>query len=152
MLYLLPQLSSKSSLEWLERQWILERKFDPKLTYKAAFTLMAFKKNNDQPSDQRLISETVGWLASQQGDDFGWGPCKRHPVGSTPYCTGVALIGLLQHPELVSPRVFENALKWLAQNQLTEGLWSDHYIEEGSSWAFFALTQTMAYLSSSVSL
>jgi hypothetical protein len=146
MLYLLPRLSSKLSLEWLEKKWIQERKIDPKLTYKAAFTLMAFKESNYHSFDQQLVSETKRWLVSQQGDNFGWGPCKGHPVGSTPYCTGIALIGLLQYPDDIDFQIFLNALKWLTQNQLTSGLWADHYIEEGSSWALFAFAKAMAYL------
>lgn len=148
ILYLLPHLGSKLSLEWLEKKWIQERKLDPKLTYKAAFTLMAFRENDYHPPDQQLVPETKRWLASQQGDDFGWGPCKGHPVGSTPYCTGIVLVGLLQYPEDVSPQVFRNGSTWLIQNQSANGLWTDHYIEEGSSWAFFGFAQTMTYLSS----
>jgi squalene cyclase len=146
ILSFLPQLASQSSLEWLEREWEREREIEPKLTYKAAFTLMAFKANAYQPSDEALIPQAMEWLANQQSDDFGWGPCKNHPVGSTPFCTGLALLGLLQYPEYISRDVFRKGLVWLVQNQLPEGLWADHYIEEGSSWAFYALSQVLTYL------
>lgn len=39
--YLLPQLASKESLRWLENLWTSEKN---SLTYKAAYTLIAFKK------------------------------------------------------------------------------------------------------------
>jgi hypothetical protein len=87
MLYFLPQLASKSSLKWLEKKWRHELEINPGLTYKGAFTLMAFKRNNYPPTNSQLISQTIQWLATQQNDDFGWGPWKGHSVGSDPWCT-----------------------------------------------------------------
>ena len=148
LLYFLPQLASKSSLIWLEKKWKKELEINPKLTYKGAFTLMAFKRNDYQPMDSRLISQTIEWLEEEQNNDFGWGPWKEQPTGSSPFYTGVALAGLLQYPDKINPEVLGNGVKWLEEKQLENGLWPDHYIEEGSSWAFFAFTRAMAYLDS----
>ena len=139
LLYLLPQISSNEELKWLENKWNEERKFEPCLTYKAAFTLMAFSKNGYHPENQVLISETVRWLIGQQNNDGGWSPWKDHPVGSDPWCTGISMVGLLHYPEKIPQKVLMKALTWLSEKQLPNGLWPYHYIEEGSSWALYAL-------------
>jgi squalene cyclase len=149
ILNLIPRLSSELSLEWLENQWKRETEFEPVMTYKAAFVLMAFKANNYQSPDHSFILKVIDLLSGQQNDDFGWGPYKNHPINSTPYCTGVSLLGLLQYPQNVPEDVFRKGLNWLLENQIPEGLWADHYIEEGSSWALYALTQILSYLSHS---
>lgn len=141
LLYLLPELSNVDSLRWLEREWKREFDLDPKLTYKSAFTLMAFKRNDYQFLDSHLFNDTLDWLISQQNEDYGWGYCQGQPVGSTPFCTGVAIIGLLQYLDRIDLNVIANGLEWIEKNQLKEGLWPDHYIEEGSAWAFYALTE-----------
>lgn len=146
LLYLLPELSNKHSLEWLESEWKKEFRLNPKLTYKAAFILMALESCNYKFNDVYLFNNTFNWLASQQNEDYGWGPCKGHPVGTTPFCTGVALTGLLQYPNRADPNVIANGLKWIEKNQLEDGLWPDHYIEEGSIWSFYALTEGYKFL------
>jgi len=40
-------------------------------------------------------------------------------------------------------------LKWIKRNQLGDGLWADHYIEEGSAWCFYALTEGYKFLKGS---
>lgn len=146
LLYLLPELSSNASFEWLEREWKREFLLNPKLTYKGAFSLMALKSNGYQFLDGNLFDKTISWLVTQQNDDYGWGPSKSHPVGSTPFCTGVVLTGLLQYPDRVNRSVIVNGLKWIQKNQLKDGLWPDHYIEEGSAWSFYALTEGYKFL------
>lgn len=146
LLYLLPELSTTDSLKWLESEWKREYGLNPKLTYKSAFALVASKKNNYQFSDSRLFNGTLDWLISQQNEDYGWGYCQGHPVGSTSFCTGVAMTGLLQYPDRIDPNVITNGLKWIERNQLEEGLWPDHYIEEGSAWALYALVEGYKFL------
>ncbi|MBA7544157.1 hypothetical protein ES705_36505 [subsurface metagenome] len=139
LLYLLPQLSLDRDLKWLENKWNQEQELEPCLTYKAAFTMMAFSRNDYHPEKQDFITETIHWLSGQQNDDGGWGPWKGHPVGSDPWCTGISLMGLLQYPCKTPQKIFLKAMKWLIKKQLPNGLWSCHYIEEGSSWAIYAM-------------
>lgn len=146
LLYLLPELSNVDSLRWLENEWRREFDLNPKLTYKSAFTLMAFKRSDRKFLDTHLLNDTLDWLTSQQNEDYGWGYCRGHPVGSTPFSTGVAITGLLQYPDKIDQNVIANGLKWIEKNQLEEGLWPDHYIEEGSVWAFYALTEGYKFL------
>jgi len=139
LLHLLPQLSSDRYLKWLENKWSQEQELEPCLTYKAAFTLMAFSRNNYHPAKQDFISKTINWLCGQQNNDGGWSPWKGHPVGSDPWCTGISLMGLLQYPGITRQKIFLKAMKWLREKQLPNGLWPYHYIEEGSSWAIYAM-------------
>jgi len=139
LLYLLPQLSSDEDLKWLENKWYQEQELEPYLTYKAAFALMAFNQNDYHPENQDFISKAVHWLSGQQNHNGGWGPWKGHPVGSDPWCTGIDMVGLLQYPDEIPQKVSWKASKWLRENQLPNGLWPYHYIEEGSSWALYAL-------------
>ena len=76
-LYLLPQLAQEKHLKWLETAWTSEIN---SLTYKAAYTLMAFNKNNYMPQDKKLIDRTIDWLVSQQEDNGGFAPWLKHPV------------------------------------------------------------------------
>jgi hypothetical protein len=146
LLYLLPELSDVKSLSWLECEWEREFGINPRLTYKGAFTLMAFKSSDCQFSDTRLFNDTLDWLTSQQNEDYGWGACRGHPVESSPFATGVAITGLLQYPDKIDQDVIANGLTWIEKNQLDDGLWPDHYIEEGSAWALYALTEGYKFL------
>ena len=141
LLYLLPELSNNESMYWLENDWKKEFCLRPRLTYKGAFSIMAIKTCKHQFAERTLLDKTLDWLASQQNEDCGWGPCKGHPVGSTPFCTGIAIAGLLHYPKKINKKVISNGLEWIQKNQLEDGLWPDHYIEEGSIWSFYALTE-----------
>jgi len=147
ILYFLPQISSDTYLRWLEGEWKKEWQSEPCLNYKAALTLMAFCKNNYHPEDNEVISKTVHWLAHQQNDDGGWGPWKGHPVGSDPWCTGICLVSHLHYPDELPQKVLRNGLEWIKENQLPNGLWAYHYIEDGSAWALYALTMGYSLLS-----
>lgn len=146
LLYLFPQLSSDRDMKWLENKWYQELEIEPCLTYKAAFTLMAFSRNDHHPEDENLIAKSVRWLYGQQNDDGGWGPWKGHSIGSDPWCTGVSIVGLLQYPDKVPQKVLRNGLEWIKEKQLPDGLWAYHYIEDGSSWALYALTMAYSFL------
>lgn len=140
LLNLLPELADKNSLWLLENLWQSEKN---SLTYKAAYILMAFRSNNYVSEDKRLIYDTVEWLTKNQREDGGYSPWKEHPVDSDVYCTSLATIGLLQYSELVEPQVFENAFNWLLNNQLNNGIWKFHEIEDGASWGLFALLEIL---------
>jgi len=140
LLYLLPELADQQRLHMLEKLWQSEKN---SLTYKAAYTLMAFKRNGYKPEDKNLISENVQWLMENQKEDGGYSPWKKHPVDSDVYCTGVASIGLIQYPEIVEPQVLEGAFEWIIKNQLKSGVWKFHEIEDGASWGLFALVEIL---------
>ncbi len=145
LLYLLPDLSSLDSCRWLENEWGREFNSDPKLTYKCAFTLMGLKRNSHQ-FVYNILDDSVNWLVSQQNEDHGFGPWKGHSVGSDPWCTGIATIGLLQYPNQVPKKTIANSLKWLKEKQLETGLWPHHYVDEGSVWALYALVKGHDFL------
>lgn len=147
LLYLFPRLSSDRDIKWLENKWYQELEIEPCLTYKAAFALMAFGRNNYHPENQNLIAKSIHWLCGQQNDDGGWGPWKGHFVGSDPWCTGISTVGLLQYPDKVPQKVLQNGLEWIKEKQLPNGLWAYHYIEDGSGWALYALTMGYSFLS-----
>jgi hypothetical protein len=146
LLTLLPEMADDASLSWLEREWTKELHSETKLTYKGAFTLMAFASTGFTPQNPSLITDTLEYLVSEQNEDGGFGPWKGHPVGSEPWSTGIDLIGLLSFPDLVKPEIIEKALDWLAKNQLPNGLWPCHYIEEGSSYCYWGAIEALKYL------
>ncbi len=145
LLYLLPELARLDSCRWLENEWVREFNSNPKLTYKCAFTLMGLKSSNHQFTDNYLAN-SVNWLVTQQNEDHGFGPWKGHTVGSDPWCTGIATVGLLQYPKKVPQKTIANSLKWLKEKQLEAGLWSHHYVDEGSVWALYALVKGHDFL------
>ncbi len=146
VLTLLPELADESSLSWLEEEWKKDLNSETKLTYKGAFTLMAFAATQFNPKDSSLMTGTIEYLMSEQNNDGGFAPWKNHPVGSEPWSTGINLIGLLSFPELVKQKIIEKTLFWLAENQLPNGLWPCHYIEEGSSYCYWGAVEALKYL------
>ena len=146
LLHLHPSMSSSETTVWLENEFDRENKNFPILTYKGAFFLLAMKASKIKTEDYPLIKATYSFLANEQNDDGGFGPWKDHPIGSEPWSTGIVLLGLLSYPELIKKEVIEKAVDWLAENQLHNGLWPYHYIEEGSAWALHALIESYKYL------
>lgn len=136
LLYLFPELAEKSVLIKLEKLWSSEIN---SLTYKAGYTLMAFKKNNYIPINTGIIEDTLIWLQKNQRNNGGFGPWKEHPVKSDIFCTSIAVNGLIQYPELVDKKVFIKAHDYLVNTQLKNGIWPFHEIEDGASWAVFTL-------------
>lgn len=140
LLYLLPELADQENLLLLERLWQLEKN---SITYKAAYTLMAFKRNDYNPEDKCLLNDTIQWLINNQKEDGGYSPWRDHPVDSDVYCTSLASIGLLQYRDMLDDRIFRATYEWLILNQLKSGIWRFHEIEDGASWGLFALVEIM---------
>lgn len=138
MFYLLPEFADPQRLSLLEELWDSERN---SLTYKAAYTLMAFRAAGYSPHREESISGTIDWLIENQRDDGGFAPWKDHPAPSDVFCTSVAVTGLLQSKENVPPRVFRKAFQWLLATRLPNGIWPFHEIEDGASWGLYALAQ-----------
>jgi len=142
LLYLIPEISGrKETLKWLIKEMKKEIKGSPILTYKIAFTLMALKKCRDKNLSESFLLNMKKCLISQQEINGGWGPCKEHPVGSSPYCTAISLLGLLQYPSEIIKKSINKGAEWLLKHQLDNGLWPEHYIEEGSAWSLHALSE-----------
>lgn len=132
-----PSICNEEDLMWLEDLWLSEKN---SLTYKAAYTLMAFKENKYVTKNKFLINECVQWLMSQQEDDGGFAPWKGHPVGSNIYCTAVSVLGLITYPMKESDDIIQKAYKYILHTQLPTGLWPYHEIEDGAAWGLRALT------------
>jgi hypothetical protein len=139
MLSRLPNMVSMRRLEMLERLWIKEQ---GSLTYKASYTLMAFKDNNYSPIQRDLITKTIRWIEENQREDGSFGPWKEHPAASDTYCTAIALLGLLTYPEFIERNSIIKASNWLLETQLPSGVWPFHEIEDGGSWALRALAES----------
>lgn len=130
--FLLPEIASGNDVNNLIALWDTEKN---SLTYKAAYTLMAIRKNIekiDYPDE--VIAETIKWLLSQQEDDGGFAPWKHHPVGTNIYCTAIASLGLLSFKEQVKAECFQRIYEYIKSKQLINGLWPYHEIEDGAAW------------------
>ena len=143
-LFMIPELADKHTLEWLENTWLFERN---SLTYKAAYTLLAFYQCNATPIRQPdLLHDTVEWLLSQQQNSGGFAPWFDHPAGENVYCTAISMLGIMSEGVGKHSDVIARAYRYLCSTQLKTGIWPYHEIEDGSSWGLFALTQAESYL------
>ena len=143
-LFMVPELANKKTLEWLEDTWISEIN---SLTYKAAYTVLAFYQCKVYPVKQRtLLCDTIEWLISQQQDSGGFAPWLNHPVGENVYCTSVAMLGIMSDNSSKHYTTIRRAYHYLCMTQLKTGIWPYHEIEDGASWGLLALTQAEAYL------
>jgi len=142
LFFLFPQLAEARKLLLLEELWQSEKN---SLTYKAAYTLMAFSATGYKPKDKNLVEETLVWLRESQRSDGGYGPWKDHPVASDVFCTSLAVLGMLRYPDAVSGDVFGKAYRWLIDTRLPEGIWPYHEIEDGASWGLYALTRLLTH-------
>lgn len=143
LLAMIPQLQKQCYLQKLEELWKSEIN---SITYKAAYTLMAFSSSKYIPQDSNIISDSISWLSMNQREDGSFAPWKEHPVASDVFYTSIAILGLLGYKEMVSIDVFKKALKWLEDNQLKSGIWAFHEIEDGASWGLYALKMLYEYL------
>ena len=146
LLHLLPELSDQKAVNWLKNEWRKDFEGATRLTYKGAFFLLGLSASGVSIDACPLIKHTYSFLFDEQNDDGGFGPWKGHPIGSDPWSTGIVLLGLLSYPGLVKREVIERAVNWLAENQLANGLWAYHYIEEGSAYAYWGLVEALKFL------
>lgn len=146
-LYLLPELGDPETLNWLAGLWMSERN---SLTYKAAYTLLAFRQCGFQREKPELARETVDWLISQQQSSGGFAPWRDHPVGENVYCTAIAMLGIMSDCDCSHTDVIARARAYLCATQLRSGIWPYHEIEDGSAWGLYALTQAELYLETRV--
>ena len=142
-LYLLPGIADKPTLDWLEAAWMSEKN---SLTYKAAYTLLAFQQCSQTPTHPTLLHDAENWLLSQQQKSGGFAPWFDHPVGENVYCTAIAALGLMSGERKDNCKAIEKAYHYLCATQLPNGIWPYHEIEDGASWGLFALSQCERYL------
>lgn len=143
LLYLFSELGLKENLQWLEKKWLQER---GSLTYKAAYTLLAFKNCSYHPQKDDLIEETLVWLVNQQEQDGGFAPWHGHPVGSNVLCTSLSLLALLAYSSfLPNPNSIYLATANLLQTQLPSGLWPFHQLDDGATWGLLALRESYMF-------
>jgi len=144
LLFLFPQLGTKASLQWLERKWLEEQ---GSLTYKAAYTLLAFNSCSYEPEKVGLIQDTMGWLLSQQEKDGGFAPWYGHPVGSNVLCTALSVLGLMSYSVyLLEQDRIQDAIAYIVRTQLPGGLWPFHELDDGAVWGLLALKKYYSYL------
>jgi len=145
---LVPDAVGNSGLKWLEDQWEADLAGSTQLTYKGAFFLIS-QRHDQAPDVPDLIERTIAYLCREQNDDGGFAPWKDHPVGGDPWTTGVVLWGLSKFPQRVLKDVIDRAVKWLQTNQLPNGLWPYHYLDDGSSMALIGLSSVLPILGES---
>jgi len=138
--------SAGDSVDWnsMEGLWAQDLSADVQLTYKGGFYLMASARWSGSAGSS--IQRTIAYLASAQNDDGGFGPWRNHPIGSDPWSTGICLVGMCSFPELADRVVIERAVEWLCKTQLPSGYWPYHFIDEGSAYAYWGLTEAIRLL------
>lgn len=128
----------------IETLWSRDMSADVQLTYKGGFYLMATVRWSGSAGS--AIQRTLAHLASAQNDDGGFGPWRNHPIGSDPWSTGICLVGMCSYPELADRVVIERAVEWLCRTQLPSGYWPYHFLDEGSAYAYWGLTEAIRLL------
>ncbi len=142
-LYLLPELGNEENLRWLEKTWESEIN---SLTYKAAYSLLAFSACGYRTQIEKMVEDTANWIVSQQEESGGFAPWHLHPVGPNVYCTSVALLALLAMNDKRFDHAIIKAYRFLCNTQIRSGIWPYHEIEDGAAWGLLALTETEQYL------
>lgn len=128
-----PTLWDVRSASWLRSAWSQDFQAPVRLSYKAAWYLLA-----GQSADKELLRETTKeFLLGDQRPDGGWGPWRNHPAPSDCFCTGIAMwaLSLQKHDERVASSL-NRALQWCENQCLPNGLFPTHFIEEGSAWIY----------------
>lgn len=138
LLYLVKELRTNETLNWMENIWKSEF---GSLTYKAAYTILAFYYSTYNPKDNSIIEKTSEWLASQQEDDGGFAPWKSHPVGSNIYFTSISTFALLMRKDNKYKNIILKAYNYMKANQLKNGIWAYHEIEYGALWGLIVITE-----------
>lgn len=140
-----PTVVRGEGLNWLSAQWESDLAGAAPLTYKGAFFLLS-QAHALAPQADRLVHRTIDYLCSEQEEDGGFGPWKGHPMGSDPWSTGVVLWGLSRFAGRVLPKVFDTAAEWLAREQLPDGHWRYHYLDDGTSMALIGASSILPLL------
>lgn len=138
-----PTLWDIQAASWLHSAWSQDFQAPVRLSYKAAWYLLA-----GQSADKELLREaTKEFLLGDQRPDGGWGPWRNHPAPSDCFCTGIAMwaLALQKHDERTASSL-KRALQWCENQCLPNGLFPTHFIEEGSAWIYLGCFQALKNL------
>ncbi len=148
ILYLLPHFHYDiEAIQWLENEWNKDLPSPIKLNYKAAWYLLVYNRfQNNTSLSTELFNKTVNYLLSEQRENGGWGPWKKHPAPTDCFITGICMAALaLSYPISGNNKIVDSltaGIQWIKNNQLENGLFPTHYIEEGSAWILFGWSKT----------
>ena len=143
ILYFLTELfPNPESMRWLEKEWEKDLNAPVNLNYKAAWYLLAYHKFHDKIHlSSQLFEATLAYLIAEQRSDGSWGPWRKHPAPGDCFITGISMAALaISYPLIKEKKTLpslKNSIQWIKKNQLENGLFPTHYIEEGSAWLFF---------------
>jgi hypothetical protein len=134
---LLPALCDSRSTSWLRSAWSRDIQAPVRLSYKAAWYLLAGPREEDPSGGQRLREATKELLLDDQRPDGAWGPWRDHPAASDCFCTGIVMWALasLDTDDRIEA-CLTRARQWCARQCLPNGLFPTHFIEEGSAWVY----------------
>lgn len=142
VLRLHPEIGTREDWLTLEESWAADLDSGVALTYKGAMYLMCQPRNSWR--DIELEQRTLSFLEANVNDDGGLGPWRGHPVGSDPWTTGVCLVGLATvFPDC---SLLDSGANWLCRNQLASGHWRYHFIDEGTAYALWGLSEAARFL------
>ena len=149
ILYLLPHFHHDiEPIQWLEEEWNKDLTSPIQLNYKAAWYLLAYNGLQNKTSlSAELFDKTISYLLSEQREDGGWGPWKKHPAPTDCFITGICMAALaLSYPISKDNKIVDSltaGIQWVKNNQLENGLFPTHYIEEGSAWILFGWSKAL---------
>ncbi len=126
---LVPALRDERSDAWLREVWAEDLASPFRLSYKAAWYLLARDSSRD------LGERTLEHLVADQRESGGWGPWRDHPAPTDCFSTGIAMWAIATQP--ADPRTvaaLHRAIAWCESQRLDDGLFPVHFIEEGSAW------------------
>lgn len=141
MIHLLPEMADEKAISWLNEAATHELNNQPVLTYKLAIPLLAVSRHASLLRNKDNRQKLLACLLSEQNNDGGFGPWKGHPVGSEPWSTAFAMLCLCAY--LPGSPALQKAVNWLVKQQLPDGSWAYHYLDEGSSLACWALAEAL---------
>jgi hypothetical protein len=143
VMFLIPETNVMEVREWLERAAGAELAGPRVLSYKIAIPLMAL--SNDREWVQSVFCYKLKEaLQNEQNPDGGFGPWRGHPIGSEVWSTAFAVIALTRTRVVSEPRDSLNAaITWLEKNQLNDGSWAYHFIDEGAALGCWALVEAL---------
>lgn len=142
VLLLVPELRNLPEFKWIFNEWNKDINSPINLNYKGAWYLLLMSSQNlTNDYAEFNINQTEDYLIQQQRDDGGWGPWKNHPAISDPFITGLCCLALSNSYKITHSKKnivsLQKSLLWFESNQLKNGLFPTHYIEEGSAWCYY---------------